>query len=53
MPGAAETYGRLITEFPNSLWAQMSIVQSRFINWYQKDEPQKFINDSDLNKYKD
>jgi tetratricopeptide (TPR) repeat protein len=53
MPGAAEMYGRLITEFPNSLWAQMSMVQSRFITWYQKDEPQKLITDSNLNKYKD
>jgi len=52
MPGAAEMYGRLITEFPNSLWAQMSMVQSRFITWYQKDEPQKIINNSNLNKYK-
>ncbi len=46
MPGAAEMYNRLITEFPNSLWARMSMVQSRFITWYQKEEPQKIINDS-------
>lgn len=53
MPGAAEIYSRLITEYPNSLWAQMSIVQSRFITWYQKDEPQTLINDSNLNKTRD
>jgi len=46
MPGAAKIYGRLITEFPNSLWARMAMVQSQFITWYQKDEPQKLINDN-------
>jgi tetratricopeptide (TPR) repeat protein len=46
MPGAAKIYGQLITEFPNSLWARMAMVQSQFITWYQKDEPQKLINDN-------
>ena len=46
MPGAAKIYGQLISEFPNSLWARMAMVQSQLITWYQKDEPQKLINDS-------
>ncbi len=46
MPGAAKIYGRLITEFPNSLWARMAMVQSQFITWYQKDEPEKLISDN-------
>ena len=46
MPGAAKMYGQLVTEFPNSLWARMAMVQNQFITWYQKDEPKKIINEN-------
>jgi len=44
MDEAEKMYSQLITEFPNSLWADMAVVQCHFIAWYKKDEPQKMIN---------
>ena len=46
MPEAVRTYGQLISEFPNSFWADMALIQNQFIAWYQKDEPQKLINEN-------
>jgi tetratricopeptide (TPR) repeat protein len=42
---AAKLYGQLITEYPNSLWAQLAQIQNQIILWYQKDEPQKLIDE--------
>lgn len=44
MDQAEKMYSQLITEFPNSLWADMAVVQTQFIAWYKKDEPQKLVN---------
>jgi len=46
MAEAAKMYGQLITEYPNSLWAGIALIQSQFIAWHQKDEPQKLINEN-------
>jgi tetratricopeptide (TPR) repeat protein len=43
MTEAAKMYRQLITEYPNSLWAELAKVQSQFIAWYQTDEPQTLI----------
>jgi tetratricopeptide (TPR) repeat protein len=43
MDEAERIYSQLITEFPNSLWADMAVVQTQYIAWYKKDEPQKLI----------
>lgn len=43
LPAAAKTYGRLITEYPNSPWAEMATAQAKLIDWYLKDEPYKLI----------
>lgn len=43
MPSAAKTYALLITEYPNSPWAQMAQAQAQVIDWYLKEEPQKLI----------
>jgi tetratricopeptide (TPR) repeat protein len=42
---ASKLYGQLITEYPNSLWAQLAQIQNQIILWYQKDEPQKLIDE--------
>ncbi|MBN2183550.1 MAG: tetratricopeptide repeat protein [Sedimentisphaerales bacterium] len=46
MTEAAKMYSRLVTEYPDSLWAQMAMIQNQLITWYQKDNPQKLIEDS-------
>lgn len=43
MPSAAKMYALLITEYPNSPWAQMAQAQAQVIDWYLRDEPQKLI----------
>lgn len=45
MSAASKLYGQLITEYPNSLWAQLAQIQNQIILWYQKDEPQKLIDE--------
>jgi len=42
---AANLYGQLVTEYPGSLWAELAQIQSQIIIWYQKEEPQKLIDE--------
>lgn len=43
MPAAAQMYGQLITEYPNSPWTVFAKAQGKLINWYLSDEPNKLI----------
>ncbi len=43
MPAAAKTYRQLLTEYPNSPWADMATARNNLIAWYLKDEPLKLI----------
>jgi TolA-binding protein len=43
LPAAAKAYQQLITEYPNSPWADMAKARSNLIAWYLKDEPVKLI----------
>jgi len=43
LPAAAKMYQQLLTEYPNSPWADMAKAQSNLIAWYLKDEPVKLI----------
>ena len=47
---AANLYRQLITEYPGSLWAEVAQIQSQFITWCQKDEPQKLIDENKQQK---
>lgn len=40
---AAKMYALLITEYPDSPWAQMAQAQAQLIGWYLQDEPHKLI----------
>jgi len=43
LPEAAKMYQRLLTEYPNSPWADMATAQSNLIAWFLKDEPVKLM----------
>jgi tetratricopeptide (TPR) repeat protein len=43
LPEAAKMYRQLLTEYPNSPWADMAQAQSMLIDWYLKEEPVKLI----------
>jgi tetratricopeptide (TPR) repeat protein len=43
MPAAAKIYQQLLTEYPNSPWADMATARNNLIAWYLKDEPLKLI----------
>jgi tetratricopeptide (TPR) repeat protein len=43
LPAAAKTYQQLLTEYPNSPWADMAKARSNLIAWYLKDDPVKLI----------
>jgi tetratricopeptide (TPR) repeat protein len=43
MPAAAKMYQKLLTEYPNSPWADMATARNNLIAWYLKDEPYKLI----------
>ena len=43
LPAAAKMYQQLLTEYPNSPWADMATAQSNLIAWYLKDEPVKLM----------
>lgn len=43
MPAAAKMYQQLLTEYPNSPWADMAAARNNLIAWYLKDEPLKLI----------
>ncbi len=43
LPAAAKMYQQLLTEYPNSPWADMATAQRNLIAWYLKDEPVKLI----------
>ncbi|MBN1974894.1 MAG: hypothetical protein JW787_14735 [Sedimentisphaerales bacterium] len=47
MLAASDMYRKLITEFPNSPWADYARVHSNIITWYTKDKPDEL-----LDKYK-
>jgi tetratricopeptide (TPR) repeat protein len=47
-PSAMKMYGQLITEFPNSLWKDLARARSKLLEWYQNDEPDKFIAEYEL-----
>ncbi|KPK43244.1 MAG: hypothetical protein AMJ65_06295, partial [Phycisphaerae bacterium SG8_4] len=42
-PVATKTYTRLLTEYPDSPWADIAAAQLRLIDWYLKDEPHKLV----------
>jgi tetratricopeptide (TPR) repeat protein len=42
-PRAAEIYGQLLTEYPNSPWSDLAKVQRQLIHWHIKNEPYKLI----------
>ena len=43
MPTAAKIYQQLLTEYPNSPWANMATAQNNLIAWYLRDEPLKLM----------
>jgi tetratricopeptide (TPR) repeat protein len=43
MPVAAKMYQQLLTEYPNSPWADLATARNNLIAWYLKDEPLKLI----------
>ena len=43
MPEAVKMYRQLLTEYPNSPWADLAQAQSMLIDWYLKEEPVKLI----------
>jgi len=43
LPAAMKTYRQLITEYPNSLWADLAKTLDKLIDWYQKDKPRELI----------
>jgi tetratricopeptide (TPR) repeat protein len=43
MPAAAKMYQQLLTEYPNSPWADLATARNNLIAWYLKDEPLKLI----------
>jgi TolA-binding protein len=43
LPAAAKMYRQLLTEYPNSPWADMATARSNLIAWYLKDEPVKLM----------
>ena len=43
LPAAAKMYQQLLTEYPNSPWADMATAQRNLIAWYLKDEPVKLM----------
>lgn len=42
-PAATKAYKQLITEYPNSTWAEPAKNLQTLIDWYQKDKPQQLI----------
>jgi tetratricopeptide (TPR) repeat protein len=43
MIAAADYYAKLLTEYPNSPWADIARVQSGIISWYTKDKPDELL----------
>ena len=43
MQAAADIYKKLITEFPESSWADIARVQSNYITWYKNDKPDELL----------
>jgi len=43
LPAAAKAYQQLLTEYPNSPWADSAKARSNLIAWYLKDDPVKLI----------
>lgn len=43
LPAAAKMYQQLLTEYPNSPWADLAKARSNLIAWYLKNEPVKLI----------
>ena len=46
-PVATKMYTRLLTEYPDSPWADIAAAQTRLIDWYLKDEPHKLVVNAD------
>ncbi len=44
---AAKMYGRLLTEYPQSPWAELGRAESKLIEWYLREEPLKLIEAKD------
>ena len=42
-PEAIKMYGQLITEYPNSPWKELADARRTLLDWFLKDEPQKYI----------
>ncbi len=45
MLAAADVYKKIITEYPDSPWADYARVQSNVITWYTKDKPDELLNE--------
>ncbi len=43
LPAATKMYAQLLTEYPNSPWADIARAQAQLIDWYIRDEPHKLI----------
>jgi len=43
MSAAAKIYQQLLTEYPNSPWADFATARNNLIAWYLKDEPLRLI----------
>ena len=43
LPAATKMYTQLLTEYPNSPWADIAKAQAKLIDWYLKDEPHKLV----------
>ena len=43
LPAAVEVYAQLLSEYPDSPWAEIARAQAQLIDWYIKDEPRKLI----------
>ena len=40
---AAKIYAQLLSEYPQSPWTEMGKAESKIIEWYLRDEPQKLV----------
>ena len=43
MQTAMKMYTLLLTEYPDSIWAQVGQAQVQFLDWYLKNEPRKLV----------
>ncbi|UCC99967.1 MAG: tetratricopeptide repeat protein [Phycisphaerales bacterium] len=51
-PATAKTYGRLLTEYPESPWTVLAKAEGKLVDWYLRDEPRKLIDEQKQAKRK-